>query len=194
MSEEFKYLNDRIETQIKWHSEKATWNKAKYYLAEIITLVSGASIPVINVLDVFSDPSIVRMLSASLAALGVIAAGISKLYKFQENWLNFRALAEAMRREKELYFYQVGDYGSQTDRRQKLLVERVENMLASATSQFVSIQRAEREPLPAFSQPEYAASAPPPVPSEPSPELPGPSDVMETNATTEEQAPPQAGA
>jgi hypothetical protein len=191
MSEEFKYLNDRIEAQINWHSEKANWNKTKYYLAEIITLVSGAIIPVINVVDVFPDPAMVRMLSASLAALAVLAAGISKLYKFQENWLNFRALAEALRREKELYFYHVGDYESQVDRRQKLLVERVENMLASATSQFVSIQRAEREPLP--SQPEYVASAPPQVPPEPSPESPSSSEMVEANATPEEQAPAQAG-
>jgi len=153
MPEEFKYLNDRIEAQIKWHTDKAAWNKTKYYLAEIITLGAGALIPVINVFDVLSNPGLIRILSASLAALAVFSSGTSKLYKFQENWLNFRALAEALRREKELYFYQVGDYESQMERRQKLLVERIENMLASATSQYVSIQRAEREQPEAFAMP-----------------------------------------
>jgi hypothetical protein len=196
MSEEFKYLDERIETQIKWHSEKANWNKTKYYLAEIITLGAGALIPVINVFDVLSNPNLIRILSAALAALAVFSAGISKLYKFQENWLNFRALAEALRREKELYFYHVGDYESQTDRRQKLLVERVENMLASATSQFVSIQRAEREPLPAsplLSQPEYIASEPPQVPPEPSPESPSPSEGLEDDAGEGQATPPKPG-
>lgn len=195
MPEEFKYLTDRIQAQINWHSDKANRNKTHYYLAEIITLGAGALIPVINVFDVLSNPNLIRILSAALAALAVFSSGISKLYKFQENWLNFRALAEALRREKELYSYHVGDYESQSDRRQKLLVERVENMLASATSQFVSIQRAEREPLPAPllpSQSEYVASAPP-VSPEPAPESPSPSEGDEDYSGEDQTAPPKTG-
>jgi hypothetical protein len=144
MSDDFKYLNDRIEAQINWHSEKAGRNKKNYYVTEIIILVSGALIPVINALEGIPEP-LLRALSASLGALTVLAAGIGKLFKFQESWLNFRALSEALKREKELYLNQVGDYETASDRKQKILVEHVEGMLASATAQFVSIQRAERE-------------------------------------------------
>ena len=47
--------------------------------------------------------ALLRGISASLAALIVVASGIAKLCKFQENWLSFRTIAEALEREKELY-------------------------------------------------------------------------------------------
>jgi hypothetical protein len=145
MTDEFKYLKDRIESQRKWHSDRAITNKNRYYFTETITLVAGASIPVINVLDVLPSPAL-QLLSASLAAIIVISVGISKLCKYQENWLNYRALAEALKREKELYLYKVGDYDQEDKKREKILIERVENLLGITTSQFVSIHRSERKP------------------------------------------------
>lgn len=144
MTEELAYLDDRLEDQRKWHSGKATWNKNRFYVVEIITLVAGGLIPVINVLNV-AEPWL-RVLSASLASVIVLATGIGKLYKFQENWLNFRAVAEMLKREREFYRYEVSQYAVRSDReRGKKLVERVENILASTTSQYVSIHGAERE-------------------------------------------------
>lgn len=146
MTDDFKYLEDRIESQRKWHSAKATTNKNHYYFTETIALVAGASIPVINVLDILPDGRTLQFLSAALAAMIVISVGIAKLFKFQENWLNYRALAEALKREKELYIYKVGDYDREDEQREKILIERVENLLGTTTSQFVSIHRSERKP------------------------------------------------
>ncbi|MBC8263114.1 DUF4231 domain-containing protein [Acidovorax sp.] len=145
MTEELAYLDDRLEGQRKWHSSKATWNKNRFYVVEIITLVAGGLIPVINVLDAFPEPWL-RVLSASLASVIVIVTGIGKLYKFQENWLNFRAVVEMLKREREFYLYEVGEYAVRSDRkRSRILVERVESILGSTTSQYVSIHGAERE-------------------------------------------------
>jgi hypothetical protein len=144
MTDEFNYLEERIESQRKWHSDKATTNRNRYYFAETIALVAGASIPVINVLNVFPGRTL-QFLSSALAAIIVISAGIAKLFKFQENWLNYRALAEALKREKELYLYKVCDYDREDENREKILIERVENLLGTATSQFVSIHRSDRK-------------------------------------------------
>ena len=145
MTEEFEYLEDRIDNQQKWHSKKSIQNKQRFYFFEIIMLVAGALIPVINVLDIVPE-SWVRWLSASLAAIIVVSAGIGRLYKFQENWLNYRDLSEALKREKEFYLYEVGEYDIRNERtRNKTLVERVESILASSTSQYFSLHRATRE-------------------------------------------------
>lgn len=136
------YIQDRLDPQQVWHSDKARWNKNSYYITEIITMGFSAMIPVINLLPVQTKP----VLSALLAGSVVVAAGIAKLGKFQENWLNYRALAEALEREKELCQHQIGDYAVAPEAREKLLIERVENMLASTTSQFLSIHRAEQTP------------------------------------------------
>lgn len=143
MSADFPYLERRLQEQIQWHSDKASRNKAWYYAMEITTLGSGALIPVVNIIW-SGTPA--KGLSAALAALVVLSTGIGKLCKLQENWLSFRALAETLQREKELYEYGVGDYAAETSNRNQLLVERVENLIASTTSQFLANQRTEREP------------------------------------------------
>jgi Protein of unknown function (DUF4231) len=142
MGDELPYIKDRLDEQAQWHSNKATWNRRRFYAAEIIALAGGALIPIVNASNL--PDALVRMSSAVLGAIVVIAVGTAKLYKFQENWLSYRALAEALNREKELYTYGASDYeGAGGDRRDRLLVERVENMLASATSQYVSLHRSE---------------------------------------------------
>jgi hypothetical protein len=145
MSEQLAYLDDRLESQRKWHSDKATWNKNRFYVAEIITLAAGALIPIINVFDVVPG-AWTRVLSALLAAVIVTANGISKLYKFQENWLSFRSLAEVLKREKEFYLYHIGAYAvAGDDVRDRILVERVEDILAGTTAAYLAVHKGERE-------------------------------------------------
>ena len=112
---------------------------------EVVTLLSGAAIPVVN-LWVIKDAYLAGVLSAILGGLVVVAAAV-KLFKFHDNWLHYRALVEALAREKELYSAGAGDYASPLDEagRKRLLVERVENLLASATSRFIEAHRSERE-------------------------------------------------
>ena len=102
MNPSFEYLERRLEPQEKWHEEKARWNKWLFYTMEVATLLSGAAIPVVN-LWVVRDAYLAGVLSAILGGLVVVAAAVGKLFKFHENWLHYRALVEALEREKELY-------------------------------------------------------------------------------------------
>lgn len=141
------YLKRRVDHQASWHSEKAGWNKHWFYGMEIATLASGAIIPIINLAaDSVLSATWRGLISAILAIIVVLAAGISKLFKFQENWLNYRALAEVLKREKELYLNGVGEYNLPTEpEKNKVLVSRVEDVLASTTSQFMALNRSDRE-------------------------------------------------
>lgn len=145
MNEPFEYLQRRVEAQQKWHSCKAAWNKRRYYGVEITTLLAGAAIPVVNLW--VADA---RVLSGLLGGLIVVANGVGKLFKFQENWLQFRTLSETLEREQEFYKTGVGDYAPATaGDRDRLLVERVENILAGTVSQFIAMHRAARDGAPA---------------------------------------------
>ena len=46
------------------------------------------------------DAYLAGVLSAILGGIVVMAAAVGKLFKFHENWLHYRALAEALAREK----------------------------------------------------------------------------------------------
>ena len=138
----FDYPVRRVEEQSSWHSKKATWNKRRYYTLEIATLAAGALIPIVNVWGVDS-PYWMRVWSAVLGSVVVLAAGLNKLFKFQENWLHYRAVTEALKRERELFGALVGDYADQA-RRNALLVERTEALLSNVTTQFVTTHRAQQ--------------------------------------------------
>ena len=92
--EGFDYPERRLESQRHWHSGKATWNKRRFYATEIVTMLAGAAIPIVNVWGSNNAPE-VRVASTILGAIVVLSAGIARLFKFQENWLQFRAVASA---------------------------------------------------------------------------------------------------
>ena len=101
MSAQFEYVERRLEAQEKWHDERAKLNKRFFYTAEVATVLAGAAIPVVN-LWVVQDKYLTGVLSAILGGVVVVAAAIGKLFKFHDNWLHYRALVEALAREKEL--------------------------------------------------------------------------------------------
>ncbi|MEO7317918.1 MAG: DUF4231 domain-containing protein [Chthoniobacteraceae bacterium] len=137
----FDYPERRLESQRRWHSGKATWNKRRFYTTEVVTMLAGATIPIVNVWGV-QDSAEVRVASTILGAMVVLSAGIARLFKFQENWLQFRAVAESLEREREFHAQQVADYALDDEaKRHALLVERVEALLATTTAQFLASHR-----------------------------------------------------
>ena len=145
MNETFQYVERRLEPQRKWHNEKATWNKRRFYAVEVATLLAGAAIPVVN-LWLVHDAFWAGVLSAILGGVVVVAGSVGKLFKFHENWLQYRTLVEALEREKELYSVGAGEYADVNEaERNRLLVERVENILASTTSQFIETHQSARD-------------------------------------------------
>jgi Protein of unknown function (DUF4231) len=145
MNETFEYVERRLEPQRKWHNDKATWNKRRFYAVEVATLLAGAAIPVVN-LWLVHDAFWAGVLSAILGGVVVVAASVGKLFKFHENWLQYRTLVEALEREKELYSAGAGEYAEANEaERNRLLVERVENILANTTSQFIQTHQSARD-------------------------------------------------
>ena len=141
MSPPFDYLQRRLEPQEKWHDDRAKLNKRLFYTVEVATVLAGAAIPVVNLWAV-KDAYLAGLLSAIFGGVVVVAAAIGKLFKFHDNWLHYRALVEALAREKELYSAGAGDY-TKVDgaERNRLLVERVENLLANKTVQFLETHK-----------------------------------------------------
>jgi hypothetical protein len=87
MNETFQYVERRLEPERKWHNEKATWNKRRFYAVEVATLLAGAAIPVFN-LWLVHDAFWAGVLSAILGGV-VVAASVGKLFKFHQNWLHY---------------------------------------------------------------------------------------------------------
>ena len=79
----------------------------------------------------------------TIGVLGLIVAvlaGIVSLYRFQENWNEYRAVAESLKQEKYLYLARAEPYDG--DQPFELLVQRVEALLKSETTGWAQAMRA----------------------------------------------------
>jgi len=92
-------LRSEVEHRLFWFIGKAQRNRIAYYALSIISMVSGAVIPVLNGLGRKGEPSLVDILVSVLAALGGLAAGICALFNCRETWSRNRKFAEQLKND-----------------------------------------------------------------------------------------------
>lgn len=121
--EQFRaYKEERYETQVRWYGAAAQRNK-RYYLAfQWAVIVLSASLPVL--ISVTSP-----WVSIPMSILLAIGTAALKTFKFQEHWVNYRTIAEALERERRFFDAQLADYREAKDKK-ALFVERVEGLIS----------------------------------------------------------------
>ena len=99
-------IADSIENIFLWDYKKAIFNKYLYYTLTIISIISIALIPVVNVIE-FDFSS---LLVALFAATSVTSVSITNLLMSRESWYRYRKYTEDIRRECIQYLCGCGDY------------------------------------------------------------------------------------
>lgn len=133
-----EYLEQRLDDQINWYDKKSSANQAAYKRLRLIEIIAAAAIPL---LAGYSENS--RYIGMIIGVIGLIVAviaGIVSLYRFQENWNEYRASAESLKQEKYLYLARAEPYNG--DQPFELLVQRVEALLKSETTGWAQAMRA----------------------------------------------------
>ncbi len=128
---------DRLEDQLGWYDHKSIAAQQTYKRVKLAQLVVGATVPVVAALQF---PAAV---TASLAAVVVVAEGAQQLYQWQTNWVLYRATAEALRHEKFLYLAAAGPYS--TDDRHRVLAERLEGLISQEHARWTESRRRDVE-------------------------------------------------
>ncbi|HTS55796.1 MAG TPA: DUF4231 domain-containing protein [Burkholderiales bacterium] len=126
MMTEQEYLEQRLDRQVAWYDGRAASNQRWYRGLRVLEVILASSIPLFSSL-VQGNPSmgiLVSVISVSIAIL----AGLLGLYKFQENWIEYRATAEALKHEKFMFLTRSGPYN--VEQPLPILVERVEGTIA----------------------------------------------------------------
>jgi len=135
---EAEYLEQRLDAQINWYDKKSSANQAAYKRLRLIEIIAAATIPL---LAGYSQASwYVGMTIGVIGVVVAVLAGIVSLYRFQENWNEYRAVAESLKQEKYLYLARAEPYNG--DQPFESLVERVEALLKSETTDWAQAMRA----------------------------------------------------
>jgi len=128
-----KYLKERYEHQISWYDTKSAKNKRLYMVFQWGVIVLSAVVPVMVVC--FSrNGKWVTVVIAMILAIGTAAL---KTFKFQENWINYRTIAETLKKEKYFYQANLDDYADASDK-ESLFIERVESLISREHSLWIT--------------------------------------------------------
>ena len=135
-----EYMEQRVDDQLNWFERKSSWNQKKF--KGYRTGVIGFSV-LIPFLTGFIDKEWGHYFQYIVGALGVSIAffeGVMSLNKYQENWAQYRATAESLKREKMLYETQSGKYEKQENPFHMFVLE-VETLLKEENSKWAEYVR-----------------------------------------------------
>ena len=124
----------RLEDQLGWYDRQSGRCQRRFKWLKGWQLVAAAVIPVAAAL---SAPGAV---SAALAGVVLLLEGFQQMNQYQQNWINYRATAEALKHEKFLFLARADVY-SETEDPQRLLAERTEGLVSQEHARWVSARR-----------------------------------------------------
>ena len=99
-----EYVEQRLAPEIDYYEGRAAQNKRCFHGFSTLAIVASAVVPVLAAAD--TD----RWVLAGAGGLATVALSILALFKWQENWLQFRGNAESLKKERALYDTRSGPY------------------------------------------------------------------------------------
>lgn len=136
-----EYLNERYRNQINYYGSKAGWNKRMYNWFQWSVIIVSAVLPVL-VVSIRAD---YKWVAAGLSVVLAIGTSALKAFKFQENWLNYRQLAETLKQEKHFYDAEIGAYANAADKH-AMFVDHVESLISRENAIWTNVHQQKEDP------------------------------------------------
>ncbi len=129
--EEFKkYVQGRYQKELEWYDEKSQENQLRYKILQWAIIVLAFITPVFIVLSQLSDPLIVKVFAIKTSILVAILSAGLRTFRFYDLWINYRTIAETLKKEIHLNNAKIDEYGEVDEgSSRKLFVERVESLI-----------------------------------------------------------------
>lgn len=118
---------------VDWYDRRARANRVYHMLLQTGLILTASALPVLASLDVRAATIVTSCIVAALTAF-------ARLTRFDELWLRYRAVTEALRRECRLFDAALLDY-VQAEDRVGLLARRVEAIVGNELSQWQNLRR-----------------------------------------------------
>ena len=138
-----EYLKERYQYQINYYGAKAGWNKRMYNWLQWSVIIVSAVMPVLVVST--TENKYIKWATAGLSLTLAIGTSALKAFKFQENWLNYRQLAETLKQENYFYEAELGSYATAADKR-AMFVDHVESLISLENAIWTNLHLQKEEP------------------------------------------------
>lgn len=130
------YISERVDGQIKWHSEKSKKYQACYKKLQIAQMILSSSTPLLS--GFFMQWKCTPFLVALVGLIITIISGFLTLNRYHEKWIEYRATCELLKREKYLYLMQVPPYGCNKNS-EEVFVSNIESILYAENNNWKEI-------------------------------------------------------
>jgi hypothetical protein len=122
------YIKERLDDQYNYYSSAAKKAKNRFQVIRALEIIVAATIPFLSAL-ITEELLDLKVLVGLLGVIVTVLSGMLMLFKYQENWVNFRSTAEDLKAEKFLFMTGSGPYTS--GNQEETLVARVEAILSA---------------------------------------------------------------
>ena len=130
--DEDEYLKDRLEDQINWYSKKSQTNQKWFKRLRLLEIILATLIPFLA--GIGDAIPCYQIIIGGIGVVIAIAAGLSAINKYQENWIEYRTTAESLKHEKYLYKTKCKPYDGEGSL--QILVQNVEGLISKENSQW----------------------------------------------------------
>lgn len=136
MTEE-EYISQRLDDQIDWYSKKSSTCQTRYKALRVIEFVAAALIPFLSGMGdkIPCGQWVIGALGVTIA----LAAAAGSLFKYHENWIQYRVTSEQLKHEKFLFATRSDPYEDET--RFGLLVQRVEALISKEAATWAQVSK-----------------------------------------------------
>lgn len=122
-----KYIEERLNPEIKWYSSKSSVNQKRYKICQVSEIILATLIPL---LSSYASNKYIALIVGVFGAIIAIIESISKLYKFHENWIQYRTTAEMLKHEKYLFITHSRPYCSE-ETINNIFIQNIEEIISS---------------------------------------------------------------
>jgi Protein of unknown function (DUF4231) len=123
----------RLDEQIAWYGRESRRNRTWYKSLKGVTIIAALLVAPI------ATSGLGNHIAAALGIAIAIAEALQQLNRYHENWIAYRATAEALKHEKYLHLGTAGPYSS-AEHPLSLLAERMEGLISQENQKWVSYQ------------------------------------------------------
>ena len=137
-----EYISTRLDPQIKWYDEKSVHAQKRYKQFQVVEIILAAFIPLLSGYTSLCD--LIPIIIGILGAIIVIIESVTKLYKYHENWIQYRSTCEMLLYQKHLYLTRSFPYKPNDEAVDNIFIKNMEEIMSAENRHWKSINTAEK--------------------------------------------------